>query len=257
VPSANHLPARSRHDGRSDTDRSAGVLLHWAGGRASLTDRSVPELERQPVIHCPRAVAALLVALLLSAAAPAAIQAADAARPDATVAGITPLDTNILRNGGFEAVSTEASIPGWTVQGDVRVETFGSRPWPYPAYRRKWGGGKRYLAGRKSGLVRQTVDFTGWSDRTFKLRAHLQADFGGQIGHSIRVTIRATGSGPDKVVQTLKPLIITNHYKRAVATLGIPIWTDHLEATVELVGTDGGAKCRMVADTIKLIILRP
>jgi len=206
----------------------------------------------------PRAAVALLVAMVLTAAAPAAIQAADATPPDVTVAATTPLDTNLLQNGGLEAVPTGGSIPGWTVEGDVHLERFGDRDWPYPAYGQKWGGGKRYLAcGRSSGLVSQTVDFSGWGDRTFRLKAHLQADFGGRIGQSIRVTLRATGPGIDRVDRTLKPLIITNHYKRAVAHLLLPPGTDHLAVTVELVGTGDAVPCRMVADTIKLFVFRP
>jgi len=233
------------------------VVQHRTGGRSILSVRSVTELERQDVIHRPRATAALFVAMLLAAAAPAAGRAADATPPGTTVAGSTPLDTNLLRNGGFETVPTDASIPGWTVIGDVHVEKFGTRPWPSPAYGKKWDGGKRYLAcGSTSGLVRQTVSFAGWSGRSFKLKAHLQADFGGTIGHSIRVSIRATGSGPDRVVETLKALDITDHYKRAVATLGLPQWADHIEVTVALLGKAGGTRCRMVADTVKLIVFR-
>lgn len=209
------------------------------------------------MVHRPRAAAALLVALLLSTAAPAAIGATDAAQPDVSIAAATPLNRNILRNGGFEATATDGSIPGWTVEGDVRVERFGARDWPYPAYGHKYDGGDRYLGcSRSSGLVRQTVAFTDRQDRTYWIKAHLQADFGGLIGQSIRVTIRAIGPGVDRVGRELKPLIITNHYKRAVAHVFIPPGTDRLVATVELVGTRSGARCRMVADTIKLIVLR-
>ena len=204
----------------------------------------------------PRAALALVVVLVLTAATPAAIHAADAPS-DVSIAGATPLDQNLLRNGGFEATSADGSIPDWTVEGGVRVERFGTRPWPYPAYGRKYAGGDRYLGcSGSSGLVRQSVPFTGWDDRTFWLKAHLQADFGGQTGHAIRVTIQATGPGIDRVKQELKPLIITNSYKRAVAWLLIPPGTDRITATVELVGTGSGSGCQMVADTIKLIVFR-
>ena len=180
------------------------------------------ELERQPVIHRPRATATLLVALLLTAAAPAAISAADAARADTSPAAQTPLDTNLLHNGGFEKVPADASIPGWDASGGVKVEKFGTRPWPDQAYGTKWGGGKRYLAcGPTPGSVTQTVPFD-WGALSGPLKAHLQVDFGGQIGHAIHITILATGAGPPKSIDTLKPLDTTNHYKRAVATLGDP-----------------------------------
>jgi hypothetical protein len=200
----------------------------------------------------------LLVAVLLAAATPAAIQAVDAAQPSVSVAGATPLDTNLLRNGGFETKSTDGSIPRWTVTGDVHVEKFGDRAWPTPAYGQSHGGGKRYLAcGTSSGTVTQTVPFTGWEDRDFKIKAHLQVDIGGKVGQSVRVTIRATGSGPEKVVSNVKTLPNTNHYTRGFATLGVPDGADQLEATVEIIGSSSGAKCRVVADTVKLYVFRP
>ncbi|MCY7419793.1 MAG: hypothetical protein LH650_15125 [Chloroflexi bacterium] len=200
------------------------------------------------MIHRPRAITALLVALSLLAAMPAAaIQAADP----------TPLDTNILVNSGFETAGTDGAIPGWTVEGDVHVETFGTRAWPYPAYGRKWGGGKRYLTcGKQSGLVRQTVDFVR-GDRPYTIRARLQTDFGGVIGHKIRVWIRATGSGPDKSAEKTKALDITNHYKVVVAGIGLPAGTEHIEVLVELMPRPGASKCKMVADTVKLVLFRP
>ena len=174
------------------------------------------------MIHRPKATAALLVALLLTAAAPSAFSAAHATRPDTDPAAQTPLDTNLLHNGGFETVPSDASIPGWNASGGVQVEKFGTRRWPDQAYGTKWGGGKRYLAcGPTPGSVTQTVPF----DRgalSGPLKAHLQVDFGGQIGHAIHITIVATGSGSPKTIETLKPLDITNHYKRAVATLVDP-----------------------------------
>jgi len=199
------------------------------------------------VIHRPKSIAALLSALLLSAVMPAAaIQAADP----------TPLDTNILVNSGFETAGSGGSIPGWTVEGDVHVETFGTRAWPYPAYGKKWGGGKRYLAcNKQSGLVRQTVDFVR-GDRPYTIRARLQTDFGGVVGHKVRVWIRATGSGPDKSAENTKALDVTYHYKVDVAGIGLPAGTERIEVLVELMPRPGASKCKIVADTVKLVLFR-
>jgi hypothetical protein len=206
----------------------------------------------------PRAVIALLIAMTLAIAGPVATHAEDGTPVTVDPATATPLNRNLLRNGGFEAIATDGSIPRWTVRRDVHVEKFGTRPWPYPAYGRKYHGGKRYLAcSGSSGLVRQTVPFTGWDDRSFWLKAHLQASFGGRIGHAIRVTIRVTGPGIDRVRRTRKPLIITNHYKRAVTWVLIPRGADRLVATVELLGAADGTRCRMAADSVKLIVFRP
>ena len=210
-------------------------------------------MERPAVIARPRVAAALLVALTLAAAAPAAIQAAEVAAPGTTPAAALPIDTNLLVNGGFEQVATDASIPGWTVDGDVHVETFGTRPWPYPAYGKKYNGGKRYLiCGNNGGTVRQTIDVSG--NRTAKLKAHLQADFGGKFGHSIRVAMKISGGGRQIANQDLKALTITDHYKRAVTTVGLYPWAQRIDVTIELVGNADQTKCRVVADTIKLLL---
>lgn len=200
-----------------------------------------------------------MVAAVLCVAAPAAIDAAPNAPLSASVAAPTPLDQNLLQNPGFEQVGAGASIPGWVVAGDVHVETFGTKPWPYPAYARKWKGGKRYLTcGRGSGLVRQSVPLEGWGGRSYPLKARLAVDFGGTIGHKIRVAIRATGGSTDEAFnQSLRVLDVTNHYKRAVVTLLLPLWVQQMEATVELLPKDGASKCRMVADTAVLWVFRP
>jgi hypothetical protein len=201
------------------------------------------------VLHRPRATATLLVALLLAAAMPAAAgQAADA----------TPLDKNLLRNAGFETVPTDSSpVPRWTVEGDVRVERFGDRSWPYPAYGKKWGGGKRYLAcGRRSGLVRQRVAVTGWNDRTFKLRARAMVDYGGTVGHRLRLSVRAIGSGPDAYAEQRKVMDITHHYKRAMESVTLPLGTKYVEVEVELIRKSGASSCKMVADTVKMFLYR-
>ena len=207
------------------------------------------------MVRRPRAALALLVALVLTAASPAAIHASDA--PSDVSIAATSLNTNLLHNGGFEATSTDGSIPAWTVEVACAWSDLGPGPGPT----RPTGGSTPVGSGTwgavgHPGLVRQSVSFSDWQDRTFWLKAHLQADFGGQTGHAIRVTIRVTGPGIDRVKQELKPLIITNSYKRAVAWLLIPPGTDRITATVELVGTGSGSGCRMVADTIKLIVFR-
>jgi len=210
------------------------------------------------MFHHPKATAAVLLSLMVLVAAPAAVSAGGGAPLGTTAATVTPLDQNLLRNPGFELVATDGSIPQWTKVGDVHQETFGTRPWPDPAYGKKYSGGKRYLAcGKVSGLVRQTVVFDGWSQRTFALNARLAVDFGGTIGHKIRVALRVTGaSNAPKIMERLRVLDITNHYKRAVVTVGLPLWADHIQATVELLPKDGAAWCKMVADTARLWIFR-
>jgi hypothetical protein len=210
------------------------------------------------MVRRPRGALALLVATLLATAAPAATQAADATTPAVSTTADTPLNKNLLRNPGFDATFTDGEVPSWETEGAVHVERFGDRAWPYPAYGRKYGGGKQYLAcGGKSGLVRQSVPFVGFTDPQHPLKAHLIVDFGGLKGHSIRVTLLASGPKGQRAGQRLKPLTITNHYKRVVAWVVLPEGTDRLTATVELVGTDDGSRCRMVADTTKLEVFRP
>jgi hypothetical protein len=208
------------------------------------------------VIHHPRAIATLLLAVSLSAAAPAAAIQPDAARPNATIASTTPLDTNLLKNGGFNSKPTDVSpIPHWTVEGDVHVEKFGTRSFPSKAYGATWGGGARYLAcGTDSGLVRQTVDVNGLGAG---LRARLQTDFGGTTGHKILITIRATGSSAPKHAEKAKTLDVTNHYKQAVASITLPAGVQHIEVTVQLSPKVGAATCKVVADTVSLVVSQP
>ena len=206
----------------------------------------------------PRATATLLVALLLAAATPAAtIQAADVSASD-TAAPLTPMNTNLLHNAGFESVRDDGSLKGWTVEGDVHAETFGTRAWPYPAYSAKYHGGKRYLAcGKASGLVRQSVPFNGQRVRhQFHFRARLQVNFGGVINHRIRVTLKATGTGPDKYGEKLRVMEITNSYKEAFTAITLPEGADRLEVTVELIRKPGAASCRMVADSVRLDVIK-
>ncbi len=207
--------------------------------------------------HRPRPLATLLVALLLSVAAPAAaIQAADIQTTDATP--LTPLNTNLVHNAGFESIRTDGSLKSWTVEGDVHTETFGTKAWPYPAYGAKYHGGRRYLTcGKGSGLVRQTIPFNNHGVRgEYHLRARLQADFGGVRGHQIRVSIHATGTGADGYRENLRVLDVTNHYKEAFTAITIPDGTNQLEVTVELLPKAGASSCRMVADSVKLDVIK-
>lgn len=197
------------------------------------------------MVRRPRHALALLAAALLAAVAPAATTAAD-----------TPLDRNLLANPGFEAAAPAASVPGWEFGGGVRVERFGDRAWPYPAYGRKYLGGKQYLACRgKPGYVRQTVPFVGFTDWRHPLKAHLIVDFGGRYHDVVRVTLLATGPKGSRVMTRSKPPRVTNSYKRLVAWVVLPEGTNTLVATVDLLGS--GGRCSTVADTIKLEVFRP
>lgn len=209
------------------------------------------------MLRRPRAVVALLAALVLATGAPAA-HAADAPSSTVSSAADTPLDTNLLTNPGFDVRASDGEIPGWEVEGAMHIERFGDRAWPYPAYGRKYGGGKQYIAcGGTAGLVRQSVPFVGFTDWKHPLKAHLLVDFGGLKGHAIRVTLTASGPNGARTNQRTKPLIITNHYKLGVIWVVLPEGTDTLTATIELLGTDDGARCRMMADTARLEVFRP
>jgi hypothetical protein len=201
---------------------------------------------------------ALLIALLLCVALPAAINAANRAPLETKPATTTPLNQNLLQNPGFEQVGTGASIPGWTPTGDVHVETFGTRTWPTPAYAKKWNGGLRYLAcGKVAGMVSQTVSFAGLSTPSNPLLVRLAANFGGTIGHSIRVAIRITGATTQQAYkEKVKVVDITNSYRTDVTTLTVPVWATHIQANVQLMPKPGASKCRVVADTVDLWVFR-
>jgi hypothetical protein len=205
------------------------------------------------MIHRPKASATLLLAMLLSAAMPAA--AMQAASPDsrgAVITADTALDTNLLKNAGFNTKPTESSaIPHWTVDGDAHVEKFGTKSFPSKAYGAKYNGGARYLAcGPGAGVVRQTVDVSGLKKGQ---RARVQADFGGTTGHRINISVRATGS-ENKVAEKAKALDITNHYKVIVANVGLPAGTTQLEVTIQLRPKVGVSTCKIMADSVKLVV---
>ena len=204
------------------------------------------------MLHRPRVAATLLFALLLAAATPVGvIQAADAT-------ALTPLNTNLIHNSGFESIRDDGSLKGWTVEGDVHAETFGTRSWPYPKYSDKYHGGKRYLAcGKTSGSVSQSVPFNGHGVRhEYHLGARLQVNFGGIIGHEIRVTLKATGSGADGKGVKLRVMDINNSYKKAFTSVMVPDGTTRLEVVVELIRKPGASSCRMVADTVRLDVVK-
>ncbi|MEZ4595622.1 MAG: hypothetical protein R3C32_01625 [Chloroflexota bacterium] len=112
-----------------------------------------------------------------------------------------PLDTNLLRNAGFNSAPRDGSpVPGWKVTGDVHLETFGTRAFPYPAYGRKYHGGRRYLScyGGRGGSVSQTIDLGGRVDQTeYWVAVRLATSLGGVRGHRVRVSNQATGGKED------------------------------------------------------------
>src|SRR6186997_1116041 len=86
---------------------------------------------RRPVL----ALATLALSLLMAA------PVAGAATPN------YPDPDSLLVNGTFNATPTATDpIPGWSTTGTIRVERFGTRSFPYPAYGRKYRGGARYLS---------------------------------------------------------------------------------------------------------------
>jgi hypothetical protein len=206
------------------------------------------------VINASKPIRAFLVAGLLMTAAPAAINAADGSAAGVSPAA-TPLNHNLLVNGDFEIPMVNDQIPGWTKSGKIRTETFGTRSWPDQAYGTKWGGGLRYLACRAdSGTVRQSVDVDPGATG---LKARFDADFGGTVGHRIRIAMHVTGTGISRDVEQTKVMDITNHYKRIVATLTLPPGANKIEVTLQLLRKAGAPKCKMVADTLGLEIFQP
>ncbi len=205
-----------------------------------------------------KALQALVVAIVLSLAVPAAIQAADYAPQATNVADTTPLNQNLLQNPSFEQAGAGGLIPGWAVSGDVHIQAFGAQKWPSPSYAKKWSGGQLYLMCRKtSGSVSQTVNFSGTGNGTSPLLARLAANYGGVVGAQIRVSILITGGpGLGSYKEKLKTLTITHHYLKDVATLAIPQWATQITATVELLPAVGDNRCRMVADSVDLWVLQ-
>jgi hypothetical protein len=202
-----------------------------------------------------RQVIAWLVAVMLVTIAPsAAVGAGDA------VTATVPLDVNLLRDPGFDwTPSATSPVPGWAVTGDVHTETFGTRAFPYPAYGRKYHGGRRYLScyGGHGGSVRQTIELTGRVQRSYKLRARIATSLGGVTGHRVRVSIRTVGVDPQAVASKTRVLEITNHYKRATTALTLPVGTTALVATIQLLPKVGAARCKVMADSAEVFLYRP
>jgi hypothetical protein len=171
----------------------------------------------------------------------------------------TPLDRNLLKNAGFDVKPTGTTIPSWKSKGSAHTERFGSRSWPSVAYGHKWDGGSRYLAcGNGAATVQQSVAITGWSSRSFNLKAHLEADYGGAIGTKIRLTIHITGAQKQVVTQQdSETTSITDSYRKDVVTLLVPTWATHIRATVQLLPKAGAKHCDVVADSVGLTIFKP
>ncbi len=199
-----------------------------------------------------RGLTALLAAVTLVASLPSAGVGAVAA-PEAR------LDTNLLRNAGFNSAPRETSpIPGWTVTGDVHTETFGTRSFPYPAYGRKYHGGSRYLScyGGRGGSVSQTIDLNGRADHDYWVAVRLATSVGGVKGHRVRVSIQATGGREDRYISKTRVLDVTNHYKKAVVGYNAPRGTKQLTATIRLMPKEGSSACKVMIDTSELVLFK-
>lgn len=204
------------------------------------------------MLHRQTRLAALLAAVTLAAALPAGgVQAAGVVAADA------PLDTNLLRNAGFNSTpSVSSPVPGWKVTGDVHVETFGTRAFPYVAYGRKYHGGPRYLScyGGRGGSVSQTIDLGGRANHAYWVKVRLATSLGGVKGHRVRVSIQATGGKDDRYIEKVRTLEITNHYKKAVVGYNVPRETERLTATIRLMPKRGSSACKVMIDTSELVI---
>ena len=206
--------------------------------------------------HRPTVVVAMLLSVIaLAGASP--VTAIDGADLHTAAAGQTPLDRNLLENAGFNMTPTATSpVPRWAASGDAHVERFGTRPFPYPAYGRKYHGGARYLScyGGRMGRVSQSIPIVGRSHRAYKLRARISVSLGGVTGHRVRVSLRAIGSGPGASAAKTRTLEITNHYKRATTAVTLPTWTQRLVATIELLPKAGSTRCKVMADTANVFL---
>jgi hypothetical protein len=206
------------------------------------------------VTHRHRGLSALVAAALLIATIPtAAVEAADGVTADA------PLDTNLLTNRGFDSAPRSGDpVPGWRVTGDVHTETFGTRAFPYPAYGRKYHGGKRYLScyGGRGGSVSQTVELGGRADHAYRVRVRLATSLGGVRGYRVKVSIQARGGSETRDISKVRTLEITNHYKKAVTGYTMPRGTKRLTATIRLMPKRGSSACKVMIDTSELVIFR-
>ncbi len=210
------------------------------------------------MIHRPKVLAAVLAALVLTAALPAAgVGAASPAGSSTRDEVTTPLNKNLLHNAGFESVRTDGTLKSWTVAGSAHPKTFSTTSWPTKAYAAKYQGGKRYLTcGKGSGSVTQTVPYDLHPVKgEYRLRARLQTNFGGVKGHQIRVTLQAIGT-PGATGEKLRVLDITHSYKEAFTAITVPDGTTQLVVTLELLPKAGSTNCHVVADSVSLDVIK-
>lgn len=207
-----------------------------------------------------RSLTALLATIAVAVTPVTAVRAADRAADRATDgAADAPLGRNLLRDAGFNAAPRSGSpVPGWRVTGDVHTETFGTRSFPYPAYGRKYKGGKRYLScyGGRGGSVRQVIEMDGRADHSYRVRVRLATSLGGVKGHRVRVSIKARGGKEPRDIGKTRVLEITNHYKKAVTGYTMPRGTERLIATIQLMPKKGSSRCKVMIDTAELVIFR-
>jgi hypothetical protein len=199
------------------------------------------------VIHRSTSTRAALVALLLTVVAPAAINASTQ----------TPLNINLAQNKSFEDGAPGITIPSWTVTGDAHVETFGTKPWPTQAYSNSWSGGTKYVACTTAGgSVSQTVPWNGWTAPHALQTVRLTSYYGGTTGHNITVSLQITGDSNETPVfkQKTKALTTTNHYLKAVVSVGMPSWGKHIKATITLTPKAGAKHCKIMSDVVTLTV---
>lgn len=204
------------------------------------------------MLHRHRGLTALLATIALAVTPVTGAQAADGVAE-------APLDTNLLANAGFNAKPTEASpVPGWTKTGSLQVETFGTRAFPYPAYSRKYNGGKRYLScfGGRGGSVSQTFDLGGRADHPYWVAVRLATSLGGLKGSRVKVSIQASGGKEDRYIEKVRTLEITNSYKKAVVGYNAPRGTKQLTATIRLMPKKGSTRCKVMIDTAELVLFK-
>ena len=171
-----------------------------------------------------------------------------------------PDPDSILVNGTFNATPTQAvPIRGWTTNGTIRTERFGTRSFPYVAYGRKYRGGARYLSchGGSGGSVTQVVGIPPNRDSRF-WRAKFVVSQGGILGHRVTVKVEALSAGGtvlEEAHQT-KALDVTNHYKKSFTSIPLRPGTVRVRVTLRLRPKVGATRCKVVADTANLTIVR-
>lgn len=171
-----------------------------------------------------------------------------------------PDPESLLVNGTFNSRPTEeVPLRAWTATGTIAAETFGTRSFPSKAYGRKYRGGARYLScwGGSGGTVTQVVDVPANRDSRF-WRAKFQVSQGGIRGHRVYVKIEALdaeGKVLNEWHQT-KALDVTNHYKKSFAGINLRPGATHIRVTLRLMPKAGSTRCKVVADTANLTIVR-